>query len=455
MPLESAVRVEFSMALLPSSVDAQAVRVGTSGGSGEVPGTVTLDAASGNRAIDFAPGRTLTPGGAYTLVVSPGLTSAAGDRIGGVLAFYFWTTDAPDVPLPTQSQLRATNGRLQQGRRSHAATLLFDGRVLLTGGFIQDTTVTDRAETYASGSETFTTLTGRMVQPRAGHTATRLANGRVLLAGGWYEASPGTLNTALTAEIFEPSTNTFRAVGNLRAPRTDAAALLLPDGRVLVTGGSQLQGAFLADHDDAEVFDPVTETWSDWPSLMAHTHATHGMLDLLDGRWLVAGGSDADLRAEVFDVATGAFTPVAAASGDYGRFGAATASFDDGDAAVVGGESVGTVLHFDRDATMMRNTGSGTSRPRAYGTATRIAPDQVLVVGGVDWANGGFVLATCDLLVQGGVAGSRTYGTAVRFPTGMANHTATPLPNGKILFAGGVTVTAGAMHLDGAYLFTP
>ncbi len=455
--VDALVRVVFSLPLDPASVNAQSVRVGVAGGGGEISGTVTIDASSGGTAIDFAPSQTFTPGVSHVIVVSQGIRSASGDALGGTRNFFFWTTSAGGggVPLPQPSQLRATNGKLQQGRRLHAATLLLDGRVLMTGGFIQDTIVTDRAEIFSPWTETFTTTSGRMAQPRAGHTATVLGNGKVLLAGGWYEVSAGTLNSSYTAEIYEPSTGTFRAVDDMRQPRVDAAALRLPDGRVLVTGGSKLEGAFLTDLADSEVFDPSTETWSDWPNAMVHTHATHGMHDLGDGRWLIAGGSDSDLRAEVFDVAAGTFSPVASPTGDQGRFGAATELFADGDAAVVGGEDQGTVLHFDRPTATMLNTGSGTSLPRAYGTATRIASDQILVAGGVDWSNGGFVLATCDLLKQGGVAGSQTYSTAVRFPTGMANHTATRLLDGKVLFAGGATTVAGASELDGAYLFTP
>jgi hypothetical protein len=188
---------------------------------------------------------------------------------------------------------------------------------------------------------------------------------------------------------------------------------------------------------------------------MTHARATHGMVDLGDGRWLLAGGSDADLRADLFTVAVGTFTPVPPAVEDYGRFGAAVEPFADGDVAVVGGESVGTVLHFDRDTSKMSNTGSGTNHPRAYATATRIAPDRVLVVGGMDFSSGGFVLATTDLIVQGGVGGSRTYKTPLFFPTGMANHTATRLLDGRVLFCGGLNSSGGLPELDGAYVFTP
>jgi hypothetical protein len=237
--------------------------------------------------------------------------------------------------------------------------------------------------------------------------------------------------------------------------RADHAALRLPDGRVLVTGGSRLEGAFLADLSTAEAWDPATGLWTAWPSALTHTRAVHGMVDLEDGRWLLVGGSDADLRPEVFDVVTGTFAPVPAAPSDHARFGAAVATFASGDVAVVGGEDRGDVLHFDRATTRLLNSGSTTSRPRAYATASRIGPDRVLVAGGFDYADGAFLLASCDLVVEGGLAGSETFSTTVRFPTGMANHTATTLGDGRVLFVGGTTPNGGEPELDGAYLFTP
>ena len=115
-------------------------------------------------------------------------------------------------------------------------------------------------------------------------------------------------------------------------------------------------------------------------------------------------------------------------------------------------EAVGEVLHFDRASTTLLNTGSGTNRPRAYATATEVAPGQVLVVGGIDYGDRGFVLATCDLVVEGGVFGSATYATTVRFPTGMADHTATRLADGRVLFVGGLAVGGGPAYAA-AYVY--
>src|SRR5262245_28285515 len=88
---------------------------------------------------------------------------------------------------------------------------------------------------------------------RTGHTATLLGNGQVLLVGG---ASGG---AALdTAEVFDPATGAFTAVGSMGTPRTDHAAVLLGDARVLVSGGQNSGGALAT----SEYFDPATGTFS-------------------------------------------------------------------------------------------------------------------------------------------------------------------------------------------------
>ena len=448
------VFVTFSLPVAPASVTASSIGVGNTENGG-IAGTVGLVSDGLGTTLEFAPTAALPASTTWSVLVSAALRSTAGDVLGGDRTFIFRTGTGGGAVLPPASALQPTTGRLQQGRRNHTSTLLATGGVLVAGGFIQGTTVTDRAETFAPGTQTFTSLTPRMKHPRASHTATRLTDGRVLLAGGYYEINPGTINVTPTAEVYDPVANTFTEVGAMGTPRADHAALRLPDGRVLITGGSELQGSFLADHASVEVFDPSTSQFSPWPVPMNHTRATHAMLDLFDGRWLLVGGSDTDLRPETFSTTTGLFTLFAGANPDRARFGVAAATFPSGNASVVGGEALGEVLFFDQATTSLINTGSGTSNPRSYGTATAIGPGRILVAGGIDFSNGSFILATCDLVVEGGVVGSETYATAVRFPTGMANHTATVLGDGRILYCGGLNPTGGQPERDGAYLFTP
>jgi hypothetical protein len=451
VPLNSRVTMTFSLALDPTSVHpASAVTVGNFS-SGLVSGSCAISPDGTGRTIEFTPTATMTGGVSYGVTAAATLRSTAGDVLGGPRTFVFYTV--PGVALPPETALRETVGTLDTGRRNHTATLLLDGSVLLCGGFIQGTTITDRAERFDPSSELFTLIPARMRQPRAGFTATRLLDGRVLLAGGYYEVSSGTLNVTGSAELYDPATKLFTDTGSMAHARSDHAALRLPDGRVLVTGGSELLGGFLSDHATAEVFSPTTGTWSPWASSMIHTRSSHQMVDALDGRWLLVGGSDVDLRPEMFDTATGVFTPFSAAAADRARFGAAAASFASGNVSVIGGEQFGDVLFFHRGFTQLINTGSGTTRPRTYATATRITPDWVLVAGGIDIPNGSAPLSSCDVVVEGGVAGSGTYASAMHFATGMADHTATLLADGRVLFAGGWNPIAGQPQLGRGYLF--
>jgi len=91
-----------------------------------------------------------------------------------------------------------------------------------------------------------------MITARSGHTATTLLDGRVLVAGG-------TADSVHSAELFIPALGTFLpTTGGMIFPRSGHCASLLPDGRVLIAGGNAKANFFKT----AEVFDPVTQTFS-------------------------------------------------------------------------------------------------------------------------------------------------------------------------------------------------
>ena len=68
---------------------------------------------------------------------------------------------------------------------------------------------------------------------RGGHTATLMMNGKVLVTGG----SDASGNDLATAELFDPANGTFAPAGNMEIERTEHAATLLMNGTVLITGG--------------------------------------------------------------------------------------------------------------------------------------------------------------------------------------------------------------------------
>jgi hypothetical protein len=123
------------------------------------------------------------------------------------------------------------------------ATVLLDGRVLITGGaasLLGNQNAVASSWTYDPGTGKFTP-TGSMTTARLRHTAALLPDGRVLIAGGSASALTGTVNMPdglKSAELYDPVTGTFMATGSMTTPRSGPTATLLADGTVLITGGS-------------------------------------------------------------------------------------------------------------------------------------------------------------------------------------------------------------------------
>jgi hypothetical protein len=184
-------------------------------------------------------------------------------------------------PLPGHSVPTAPIGSL----RGHAAVLLDDGRVLVAGGTVCSSTFPEpqaqRGAVYAPATNTWTT-TGPLVTPRNA-SARKLPDGRVLLAGG-----TDSQHALGTTEIFDPRTLTFSPGPDLPNPR-EGALFTLADGTLIVAGGLNWSVGFREDLLTADILTPDAASWR--TVQLTGARSSTSVVLLPDGTLLAAGGS--------------------------------------------------------------------------------------------------------------------------------------------------------------------
>jgi hypothetical protein len=202
-------------------------------------GTMT-DARTGHTAVALAHGAVLVCGG----------TAPVGTADDPALAFCELYDADGNSWTPTGSLLRA--------RRRHQATRLSDRKVLVTGGTapgspgaaLFDPFSQRTAELFDLGSGAWTAAAD-MPAGRALHCGVPLGSGQALVVGG--AASDRNEAGYRSAATYDVGPNRWTAVTGLRFGRWAFAAVALPDGRVLVTGGVSRSGLAAADPDVTEL----------------------------------------------------------------------------------------------------------------------------------------------------------------------------------------------------------
>jgi len=303
----------------------------------------------------------------------------------------------------------SATGSMATGRSAHTASVLASGRVLVVGGAGGGVFGLASAELYdlAGGVAGTFAATGAPLEGRSDHTASTLPSGKVLVVGGFRTAPPALPTYLSSAELYDPALGTFGATGRMETPRYRHAEAVLPSGKVLITGGSTFPGNVRS---GADLYDPAGDGGRgafSYTATMAAARNFHRATTLTTGKVLITGGSAEGvypLVAELYDPA---------AEGGAGAFSAA------------GSMAVGHALH----------------------TATLLPSGRVLVAGGLSSAS--TLEATAELFdpVGGG------FSPTGRMTSARNGHTATVLPTGKVLIAGGYR--GNSLYLSGAEVFDP
>jgi hypothetical protein len=278
----------------------------------------------------------------------------------------------------------AATGSMVNARQNHTSTILATGKVLLVGGEggPGGGTPVATAELYDPATGTFS-VTGSMATPRTLHTATLLADGKVLVTGGlWTHAGRAILDSA---EVYDPATGRFLAAGPMTAARYWQTATLLANGKVLVTGGYGLAGSAMA---SADLYDPSTGLFTATGDLTTARYGQSATLVEASGQVLVAGGYGTTFlaSAELYDPTAGTFAETGAMNVPR-RFQTATALVG-GKILIAGGLGIdasegplSSAELFDPDLAMFWTT-SSMEAGRQAGTATLLDSGEVLMAGG-------------------------------------------------------------------------
>jgi len=387
---------------------------------------------------------------------------AEGARVGLVTEVSLEGLAAPLVVDPGWS----STASMATARAQHASLLLPDGGLLVAGGnniggfvtsaerFDPETGAwafagslgiqgnvaagvmlpTGRAFVMVDGSPTARiqdaatntwSATGAMSALRSQPTVTLLPSGKVLIAGG------SDLNTA---ELYDAATNTFTVTGSMSVARRAHSAALLRDGRVLVASGSSSAGEVPA----AELYDPASGTWAPAEPPLVPRHSATATL-LPDGRVLFAGGltsaGGVTNHAELYNPVDNTWTVTGALT--YPRNGHTATLLPNGKVLVQGGSDAASdpqpVSELYDPAMGTWAAAGSMAVARENGSATLLTTGQVVVTGGSRSNPSQTFFADTELYE----ASSDRWAPAANLVQGRGSSASVLLPSGQVLTAGG------------------
>ena len=161
----------------------------------------------------------------------------------------------------------------------------------------------DQASMYlnTSGTGAWSTVGSFNYSGTRDYGSSVIYDGKVMIAGGDGAGSGLATNTAEVIDL-TASSPTWSYTGSLANARRQLNLTLLPDGKVLATGGSGGQGfdnASLPIY-PSEMWDPVTGKWTTMASISVYRGYHSTALLLPDGRVMSAGGEQTGASAEIY-----------------------------------------------------------------------------------------------------------------------------------------------------------
>ena len=354
---------------------------------------------------------------------------------------------------------------LNTSRYLHTSTLLPNGQVLIAGGescpAAGSCTYLNTAELYDPSTQAFS-YTGSMATARVS-AAVLLPNGTVLIAGGYTCDSSGNCVSLSSAEIYNPNDGTFSSAGNMNVDRYEHTMTLLPDGTVLIAGGESCTSTSSCNAlNSAEIYDPIANTFTMSNAVL--NYARFGATAVWSsGKLLVVGGSNGSSLPGPTEFYASTFfyqypnlnTP---------RYNPNSLELNNGYGLIVGGSTCAQSSCPSNSSELFINSRYGSYVqyttgqmlvPRLNNSTTILNNGQVLLAGGFSSCGSSSCVSEASTEVYDPVANSFT--TSTPLSATRAGHSATLLLDGTVLLSGGISngVTSNSGELYQPASMTP
>jgi hypothetical protein len=448
LPVDTKISVRFSRPLDMTSVGPETAFVRKL--SGEAVES-TYDSEARGRTLVIRPTLPLDGATDYEIVVRPGLRSRDGRTLRGERHANFYTkTVVSPFALMRPDQLEDLASTMIEGRAGHSAAVLWDGRVLLAGGMTNYVEYAATGDLFDPSTKQFRPSGGQLAVPRAWAPAVETATGALLVGGS---NAGGALRST---ESYAPSILSFQVGPPMNEQRDFVAAVRLRTGAVLVVGGLSYTSSGAIYSQTAEILTQGATSFRFTNGAPLSRRAGHTATLLPDGRVFIvggqSGGASTPVTAELFDPATETFTKVARNPEFHRRLHTATLVDDLGHVLVADGGAALLEI-FDVRTEAFAVAGASSSISRTGAPATLLPSGDVLIAGGLE-DNGNNPIELDGFDIWRPTNGGTIYKPLVVFSDPRFGHTATTLPDGRVLYAGGFGPVTPESLATGV-LFTP
>ena len=331
--------------------------------------------------------------------------------------------------------------------------LMNTGKVLMYPGWLN---AGPGASVFNPATGTLTSTPNTTSNIFCSGTAT-LADGRVMVAGGHDQAN-GIIGLQ-HGNLFSSSTQTWTRLPDMAFRRWYPTATTLPDGKILVTSGATTCETCIADV--PEVYDPVTNAWTQLTAAKLSIPYYPFAFVLPDGKVLDTGSSDTATFTRTLDIAAQTWatvdpTVVDGSSAAMYLPGKVLQSGTASDPSFALKPSVTStfVLDMTQPSPAWRQT-APMAYPRAYNNLTILPDGSVLAVGGGKDTSG-TNLATAVFPAERWSPATESWLTMASAQVPRLYHsTSLLLPDGRVLVAGGGDLSGATDETQAEYYSPP